>query len=140
MSPLRIFEIGATVSPRVAVVSASTAALLMAGFFVISRVGLQGAFSAADLTFFRYASALLLLPIFLGNAPARLGGIGWGRGLFLALCGGAAMNILMAGGLSLSSVAHAGVFTQGTIPMIAALLSVIFLGDQLTNWRIGGLV
>ena len=135
-----IFTIGATVSPRMAVVGGATAALLMAGYFVVSRAGIQGAFTPADLTFFRYASAIFLLPIFLRNDPVRLGGLGWRRGLVLALCGGAAMNMLMAGGLVYAPVAHASIFTQGTIPMFAALLCVPLLGDRLTAWRIGGLV
>ncbi len=136
----RIFTIGATVSPRMAVASGATAALLMAGFFVVSRAGIQGAFTPADLTFFRYASAIFLLPIFLRNNPVRLGGLGWRRGLVLALCGGAAMNMLMATGLVYAPVAHASIFTQGTTPMFAALLSMLFLGDRLTPGRIGGLV
>ncbi|NQU71414.1 MAG: DMT family transporter [Rhodospirillales bacterium] len=135
-----IFTIGATVSPRIAVASGATAALLMAGFFVISRAGIQGAFTPVDLTFFRYASAIFLLPIFLRNNPARLGGLGWRRGLVLAFCGGAAMNMLMASGLVYAPVAHASIFTQGTTPMFAALLSMFFLGDRLTPGRVGGLV
>jgi drug/metabolite transporter (DMT)-like permease len=137
---LRIFRIGATVSPRMAVASGATAALLMAGFFVISRAGIQGAFTPADLTFFRYASAIFLLPIFLRNNPARLGGLGWRRGLIIAFFGGAAMNMLMATGLVYAPVAHASIFTQGTTPMFAALLSMFFLGDRLTPGRVGGLV
>lgn len=134
-----LFTIGATVSLRMAVIGGATASLVMAGFFVVSRAGMQGAFTPADLTFFRYASAIFLLPIFLRNDPIRLGGIGWRRGLVLALCGGAAMNMLMAGGLVYAPVAHASIFTQGTTPMFAALLSVVLLGDRLTPWRIGGL-
>lgn len=135
-----IFTIGATVSLPMAVVSGATAALLMAGFFVISRAGIQGAFTPADLTFFRYSSAIFLLPIFLQNNPARLGGLGWRRGLVIAFFGGAAMNMLMASGLAYAPVAHASIFTQGTTPMLAALLSMVFLGDRLTPWRVGGLV
>ncbi len=135
-----IFTIGATVSPRMAVAGGATAALLIAGFFVVSRAGIQGAFTPADLTFFRYASAIFLLPILLRNNPARLGGLGWRRGLVLALCGGAAMNMLMAGGLVYAPVAHASIFTQGTTPMFAALLCVRLLGERLTVRRAGGLV
>jgi drug/metabolite transporter (DMT)-like permease len=123
-----------------AVLGGATAALLMAGYFVVSRAGIQGAFTPADLTFFRYASAIFLLPIFLRNDPARLGGLGWRRGLVLALSGGAAMNMLMVGGLVYAPVAHASIFTQGTIPMFAALLCVKLLGDRLNVWRVAGLV
>ena len=113
--------------------------MCMGGFFVLSRYGLQDAFSAADLAFFRYASGLFLLPIVLANNPARLGGIGWPRGLFLAVFGGVPFGILLVGGLAYAPVSHGGVFAPGTVPMLTALLSWLILGDRFSRARVGGL-
>ncbi|NQV57919.1 MAG: DMT family transporter [Rhodospirillales bacterium] len=135
-----VFKVGAVVTPRTAIVSSTLAALSVAGFYLLSRFGLKGEFTPADLTFFRFSSALLLAPIFFANNPLTLCGIGWRRGLVLALLGGAALNLLMTGGLTLAPVAHGTVFTQGTMPMFTALLGWILLGDRLTFGRVAGLV
>lgn len=140
---MRIFGIlnfSAPVSLPMAVAGSSLSALFMGGFFVLARYGIQGPFSATDLTFFRYASGFFLLPILLFNSPATLGGIGWRRGLVLAVFGGAAFAILLSGGLAYAPVAHGGVFAPGTVPIFAAGLSWLVLGDRLTRARIGGLV
>ena len=48
-----------------AVILCIVTTLILGGLVVISRSGLTGSFSAGDLTFFRYTSGLLLLPIFM---------------------------------------------------------------------------
>ena len=44
---------------------AAVTSLIMGGFVVVSRFGVSNLTSAADLTFFRYLSGLILLPVFL---------------------------------------------------------------------------
>ena len=53
------------ITVKQAVFGAALTSLIMGGFVVVSRFGIGDALSPADLTFCRYLSGLLLLPIFL---------------------------------------------------------------------------
>ena len=53
---------------------AAVTSLIMGGFVVVSRFGVSNLTSAADLTFFRYLSGLILLPVFLKRPILNLGG------------------------------------------------------------------
>lgn len=123
-----------------AVIGAAFTSMIMGGFIVAGRFGVSDSLSAADLTFFRYASGLLLLPIFLSKPIRNLGGIGWGPGIFMTLCAGWFFNMLLMTGFQYAPAAHGAVFGPGTMPMFTALFSWIILGDKMGPWRIAGLV
>ena len=127
-------------TPRQAVLGATLTSLIMGGFIVVSRFGVQGKFSPADLTFFRYLSGFILLPIFLQRSVVSLGGLGWGRGIFLTICAGWVFNMLLMSGFHYAPAAHGAVFGPGTLPMFTVLFSWIMLGDKLTSWRIAGVI
>lgn len=127
-------------TPRQAVFGAALTSLIMGGFFVISRFGVQDLVTPADLTFFRYLSGLILLPIFLTRPVHNLGGVGWGKGLFLTVGAGWVFNMLLMSGLEFAPVAHGAVFGPGTLPMFTVLFSWVILGDKLTPGRIAGLI
>jgi drug/metabolite transporter (DMT)-like permease len=127
-------------TPKQAMLGGAITALIMGGFIVISRFGVRDAFSAADLTAFRYLSGLLLLPIFLRLDFKTLGGIGWKRAIALTVCAGWPFNMVLMTGFSYAPAAHGAVFGPGTMPMFTAILSWIVLGDRLNMYRSIGLV
>lgn len=125
---------------RQAIVGAALTSFIMGGFIVASRFGVRDVISAADLTFFRYLSGLLLLPIFLKKSVRNLGGVGWGKGIVITVLAGWTFNMLLVSGFQFAPAAHGAVFGPGTMPMFTILFSWILLGDKLSPWRIGGLV
>ena len=126
-------------TPKQAMLGGAITALIMGGFIVISRFGVRDAFSAVDLTAFRYLSGLLLLPIFLRLDFKSLGGIGWKRALALTVCAGWPFNMVLMTGFNYAPAAHGAVFGPGTMPMFTAILSWIVLGDRLNTYRSIGL-
>lgn len=115
-------------------------AVIMGGFIVYSRFGVLEALTAADLTYFRYMSGILLLPIFLKKDVWTLGGIGWKKGLVLTIFGGWPFSIILLTGFNYAPAAHGAVFGPGTMPMLTALLSWVFLKDRPSAYRLFGLI
>src|SRR5688572_11183475 len=65
------------------------AAACWAAGFVAARHGVQVGFAPADLVFYRFlVSGLILLPAIWHAGLPDLGGVGWRRGLVLAIFGG----------------------------------------------------
>ena len=65
------------------------AAIFWAVGFTAARHGIDIGFSPADITFHRCVWAgLVLLPLFLRDSIADLNGVGWGRGIVLAILSG----------------------------------------------------
>ena len=123
-----------------AVFGAAVTSLIMGGFVVVSRFGIGNMLSAADLTFFRYLSGLLLLPIFLNRPVRNLGGIGWQRGVVITILAGWCFNLIMMSGFKFAPAAHAAVFTPGTLPMFTALYSCLLFKERLGHFRVSGLI
>ena len=102
-----------------AVIGAMT---LYAMNFVASRYSIQAGLTAYDLTALRYLSAgLLLLPILIRYGPRDLAGIGWQRGMILAILAGAPYMTEIFVGLHFSSAAHGAVLNPGFVPVVAAI-------------------
>ena len=122
-----------------AVILCIVTTLILGGLVVISRSGLTGSFSAGDLTFFRYTSGLLLLPIFMKFKVSNLGGVGWRRGIILTILAGWFFNMFLMSGFLFAPAAHGAIFSPGTMPMFAAIISSYLLKEILGSWRITGL-
>ena len=123
-----------------AVFGAAVTSLIMGGFVVVSRFGVSNLTSAADLTFFRYLSGLILLPVFLKRPIRNLGGIGWGRGIVITILAGWCFNLVIMSGFKYAPAAHGAIFTPGTLPMFTALYSYFLFKERLSIWRITGLI
>ena len=123
-----------------AVFGAAVTSLIMGGFVVVSRFGVSNLTSAADLTFFRYLSGLILLPVFLKRPIRNLGGIGWGRGIVIMILAGWCFNLVMMSGFKYAPAAHGAIFTPGTLPMFTALYSYFLFKERLSISRITGLM
>ena len=123
-----------------AMFGAAVTSLIMGGFVVVSRFGVSNLTSAADLTFFRYLSGLILLPVFLKRPIRNLGGIGWGRGIVIMILAGWCFNLVMMSGFKYAPAAHGAIFTPGTLPMFTALYSYFLFKERLSIGRITGLM
>lgn len=109
--------------------------------FAVSRYAvLHQGFSPYDLVALRFIVAgLLLLPIFVRAGVRTCAGIGWGRGVLLAIMGGFPMSLLMLSGLALAPAAHGAAIGPGTVTLIGVVGSWLWFGNRLGPMKIAGL-
>ena len=120
--------------------------IVAAGFwaagFVGVRHGLDVGFSPADLAVHRYLwPGLALLPVVLRAGIGDLDGIGWGRGILLAVLGGPVFAIIGYAGFLLVPLGHAGVIQPSCGALGGLLLAALVLREKLIVSRmIGALI
>ena len=106
--------------------------LFWAAGFAGARHGLDAGFSPADLTAHRFLWAgLALLPLVLRNGVGDLNGIGWGRGIVLAMLGGPGFAIMSYAGFLLVPLGHGGVIQPACATLGGLLLATLLLGERL---------
>ncbi|KMO17850.1 DMT family transporter [Methylobacterium platani] len=114
---------------------------LWGGWFVITRrtVGAGGVLGPADLVALRFGiGGLLLLPVFL----LRLRGLGRAAlrdGAVLFVAQGAPFALLISVALRYAPAGHGAALTPGTMPLFAALLGALVLGDRPGRLALAGL-
>lgn len=97
--------------------------------FALSRYGIQQGLSPYDIVFLRFGIAgPLLLPFFLRRGIRDCAGIGWGRGIALAMSSGAPITLLMSFGASLAPAAHGAALGPGTVTVVGVLYATILAG------------
>ncbi|MBS0246490.1 MAG: DMT family transporter [Proteobacteria bacterium] len=117
------------------------AALGWAAGFAVAKHGISIGFSPADLALHRYVwSGLLLIPLVFRDGIADLGGIGWGRGLVLAVFSGPAQALLAYSGFILVPFGHGTAIQPATAALAGILLAAIMLRERLSPSRILGVV
>ena len=115
------------------------AAIFWAVGFTTARHGIDVGFSPADITFHRCVWAgVLLLPLFLRGSVGNLNGIGWWRGIALAILSGPGISIISYSGFLLVPLAHAGVIQPSCAALFGILLAAFVLKEPLTASRILG--
>jgi drug/metabolite transporter (DMT)-like permease len=97
-------------------------------WIVASRFGVTHALTPYDVTALRVGVAsAIVLPILLIRG---LGGLSLGRA-FVISCGvGAPFALASFAGMALAPVAHAGVLTNGTMPIFAAIFGLLWLRER----------
>lgn len=117
------------------------AAAIWASYSVLARYAIIHGLAPADLTFFRFATAAVLMaPLLLRNSGRRaIGGIPWSRALALAVCAGPGFSLLFMGGFKFAPLAHGGVIGPASITVFGMLLAVLMLGETLLLPRLLGL-
>jgi drug/metabolite transporter (DMT)-like permease len=117
------------------------ASLFWAAGFAGIRHGLDAGFTPADLTIHRYLwSGLALLPVMLRAGIADLNGIGWGRGLLLAVLGGPVFAFISSAGFLFVPLGHGGVIQPACAALGGLLLATLLLGEKLVAARVIGAV
>ncbi|MCF4125678.1 DMT family transporter [Methylobacterium sp. SyP6R] len=114
---------------------------LWGGWFVVTRrtVGAGGVLGPADLVALRFGiGGLLLLPVLL----LRLRGLdrrAFIDGAILYVAQGAPFALLISVALRYAPAGHGAALTPGTMPLFAALLGVLLLGDRPGRLALAGL-
>jgi len=117
------------------------AAIFWAGGFTAARHGIAVGLSPFDIAFHRYAWAgLVFLPSVLRAGARDLNGIGWGRGLALALLGGPGQAVISAAAFLVVPLGHGGVIQPSCAALGGVLLATLVLGERLPAVRIYGAV
>jgi len=131
-------------SPRaivVGVVCGLTAAVIWAAQVSVSAIAVRGSLPAPDLMAIRYlVGGLIMLPVLIRHrALGPLAGIGWRRGILLAIAGGVPFNLALSGGLVFAPASHNSIITNGLIPVFALLLGALLLKTLPRGREIGGM-
>ena len=113
---------------------------IWSGWFVVTRyaVGGHGTLGAPDLVALRFGiSGLLLAPVLLRRAPS-LPRRAWTDGLWFLLGSGAPFALALSFGLRHAPASHAAALTPGTMPLFAAGLGALLLGERPGRVRLLG--
>ena len=129
-------------SINVGIICGTGAALFYAAGYAATRHGLDVGFSPADLTVHRYLwFGLVMLPSVLRTGMGDLYGVGWGRGILLAVLGGPVFSIISFAGLLLVPLGHGGVIQPACATLGGLLLATFLLGEKfLVTRAIGALI
>jgi drug/metabolite transporter (DMT)-like permease len=123
----------------VGVICGVVAAGFWAAGFVGVRHGLDVGFSPADLAVHRYLwPGLALLPVVLRAGIGDLAGIGWSRGILLAILGGPVFAIIGYAGFLFVPLGHGGVIQPSCGALGGLLLATLVLREKLIISRLIG--
>jgi len=126
---------------RVGVAYGLGASLIWGGYIAVTYHGASAGLMAADLAFLRYTIAgLLLLPWLLRHQPLQLVGIGWKRGIVLALLAGPPFVLVGASGFLFAPLAHSAVIQLGAVTLAGIVLSALVAGERQGRRRVTALV
>jgi drug/metabolite transporter (DMT)-like permease len=126
-------------STAVGIICGIGASLFWAAGFAGVRHGLNAGFSPADLMIHRYLwSGLALLPFVVRGGISDLNGIGWSRGILLAVLGGPVFAIIGYAGFLLVPLGHGGVIQPSSGTLGGLLLATLVLGEKLITSRVVG--
>ena len=121
-----------------AVGAAVLAMLIYASQFVFSRWSMQRTLSLWDLAALRFTVAgLVSLPIVVRRPPD--GARAWRRIAVLSLGAGGPYTLIMYAGLTQAPAAHGAVIITGAMPVFAAVLAWLWLGDRQSSSKALGL-
>ncbi|NNM71956.1 EamA family transporter [Enterovirga aerilata] len=112
-------------SPRLAVLAILGAMVIFGANFAVTRLGTQYGLTPGDLAAARFGVAgLLLLPVFVRHDAVTCAGLGWRRGILLAVTGGVVMTLCMNTGLKLAPAVHGAALGPGTVTTVGVLYGV----------------
>jgi len=115
------------------------AALCWAAGFVSARHGVAVGMSPIVIALYRFVwSGLLLIPVVARGGVSNLGGVGWGRGIVLALLGGLPQAALSYAGFLFVPLGHGAIIQPSCASLGGLLLAALVLREPLPARRIGG--
>jgi drug/metabolite transporter (DMT)-like permease len=126
-------------SITVGIICGTGASLCWAAGFAGTRYGLNAGFSPADLTVHRFLwFGLAMLPSVVRAGVSDLYGVGWGRGILLAILGGPVFAIISYAGFLLVPLGHGGIIQPSCAMLGGILLAAFFLGEKVPVARASG--
>jgi drug/metabolite transporter (DMT)-like permease len=115
------------------------AALMWAGGFVAAQHGIAIGLTPFDLMFHRYVWAgFAFLPSVVSHGLRDLDGVGWGRGIALAVLGGPGLALVSASGFLLVPLGHGGVIQPSCAALAGMFLAAAVLREHLPRVRVYG--
>lgn len=115
------------------------ATVIWGTYLAMARAGVSSGLEAADVALLRFATAAaILLPWLLSHNLFELAGVGWKRGIALALLAGPAFILVGVGGYQFAPLAHGAVFQPAALTIGGMALAAILLGDTFTRTRMVG--
>ena len=106
-------------------------------WIVASRFGVTHSMTPYDVTALRIGVAsLIVLPIVLTRG---LSGLALARAFVISVGAGAPFALTSFAGMALAPVAHAGVLTNGTMPIFAAILGLLWLRERPARQRLAAM-
>ncbi len=106
-------------------------------WIVASRFGVTHSLTPYDVTALRVGVAsVIVLPVLLKQG---LGGLPLGRAFVISVGVGAPFALASFGGMALAPVAHAGVLTNGTMPIFAAIFGIFWLRERPARQRLAAM-
>ncbi len=126
---------------RLAFAGMVLAMLIFGSNFVVSRHAVLNGLTSHDLLALRFGIAgLLLLPGFVAGGVKSCNGIGWGRGVLLAVMSGFPMSYLLLTGVTYAPAAHGATIGPGLVTVISIIGSVALFGAIITRQLVVGIV
>lgn len=126
--------------PLLGVLWGMVAAVAWAVYNVGAKVGAAQGFQPADLTLMRFGVAgLVMLPLLVRAGLRDLGGLGWGRGVVLALLVGPLFGFVVNTGFVLAPLAHGVVLGPATTMLSATALAWVCEGERLNRMQLAGM-
>lgn len=111
---------------RLGVLAMLAAVSIYGANFALSRHALLNGLAPDDLVAMRYGIAgLVLLPVFMRRGIGDCAGVGWPRGILLAIMSGVPMALCMNTGLSLAPASHGAAIGPGTVTVIGVVGSAM---------------
>ncbi len=115
------------------------AALCWAAGFVSARHGVAVGMSPIVIALYRFVwSGLLLIPVVARGGVGNLGGVGWGRGIVLALLGGLPQAALSYAGFLFVPLGHGAIIQPSCASLGGLLLAALVLREPLPARRVSG--
>ncbi|MCP4328536.1 MAG: DMT family transporter [Alphaproteobacteria bacterium] len=112
--------------------------LIWSGWVVISRLGVTQTLTIYDMAMLRFAvAAIAVAPFLVHYWPRNL--VWWKIGVLS--CGPGIPYVLFAfAGMKFAPASHAGVLMNGTLPILAAIVGLLWLNERPGHWKIIGMI
>ena len=115
--------------------------IVMAGQFAVAKHGLSVGLTAYDIVALRFLGAAIAAAAILVRRGVRdLGGVGYGRGAFLALIAGSPYALLMYIALRFAPAAHGAMLIPGVGMVVATVIGAAWVGEHHGRGRYVGVV
>jgi drug/metabolite transporter (DMT)-like permease len=119
----------------------AVACLVMAGQYAVAKRGLSIGLNAYDIVALRFVGAAIPATAILAWRGARdLGGVGYGRGAFLALIAGSPYALLMYVALRFAPAAHGAMLIPGVGIVVTTVIGAAWVGERHGRGRYVGIV
>jgi len=103
----------------------------MGGQFAVGKLGFRAGLTPYDIVALRFlGAAVVAVPVVLGRGAASLAGVGWMRGVALALIAGSPYALLMYAALKFAPAAHGAMLVPGVGLVVATVIGAAWVGER----------